>query len=738
MTDDRSVLRAELDALRRRLAALDRASAQLHIGTWEYDVTSGLVLGSDEMRRMLGLDGGDAALTRDALLAVIHPQDRATVQAALGAVAEGTTAELAQLFRVLGSSGEVRWVEACAHVESEPGGPRRLIGHAIDRTHDRQTTDTLQTRALRYAALSEHALDGVFFADPSGRYVEANRAALEMLGFTRAELLELTVNDLVPAEDRETSPPRWQEVSAGAHIRRDRRLRRKDGTPVSVDLVANRLPDGTICAITRDITARQQVEAALRESEHTLRELVANLPLLFWVRDVASGALLYASPGWDHVLGRSIEIGGSFRQLAQAVHPDDLERVVTGSERALTSGFDEVVRLVDRGGTTSEYRLVAFPIRDEAGRPYRIVGFAENIAARLASERALLASEARYRSVVLAMSDGIIVYGRDGEVVAANPSTERMLGVSTDQLRGLTSLDPRWRTLREDGSPLPGHERPGAITFQTGEPQRDMIMSVQRPDGSRRWLSVNSHRIDAPGGDGPYSVVATLTDITERRAAEARLQASLREKETLLRELHHRVKNNLQIIVSLLRLQSRKLDDPRLAAMVTESQRRVWAMALVHQMLYQSDDLSRIPFARYARDLARWLRDSYRGGGDTHSEIALVVEAEDHTMAVETAVPCGLILSEILSNSFKHAYAGGAHGTIRVALELGADDRYRLSVSDDGAGLPPDFEARTQMSLGTQLVERLVEQLGGTLTRHSSARGTSYEIAFPRDRSERA
>jgi PAS domain S-box-containing protein len=225
-------------------------------------------------------------------------------------------------------------------------------------------------------------------------------------------------------------------------------------------------------------------------------------------------------------------------------------------------------------------------------------------------------------------------------------------------------------------------------------------------------------------------VEGTVVDVTARHLAEERLRASLREKEVLLREIHHRVKNNLQIVSSLLYLQSTRIEDARLRDVLRDSQNRVMSMALLHQQLYESYDLSEIPFASYVTDLARTL---YHAHGVSTDRVGLVVRGADVVLTLDVAVPCGLVLNELLSNALKHAYPGDVRGTISVEIERDGDG-YRMRVSDDGVGLPEDFVERAKTSLGTKLVERLVAQLGGTLSRTTSSAGTSFEVRFPAER----
>ena len=218
-----------------------------------------------------------------------------------------------------------------------------------------------------------------------------------------------------------------------------------------------------------------------------------------------------------------------------------------------------------------------------------------------------------------------------------------------------------------------------------------------------------------------------MRDITERRRAEDETRASLREKEVLLREIHHRVKNNLQVITSLLRLQSREFQDERYIRAFKGSENRIRSMALIHETLYQSDDLARVDFNYYINRLTSHL---FRGYGVNVGRIRLKVEAERLPLRIGLAIPCGLIVNELVSNALKHAFPEGREGEIRVSLRSLNEKEIELAVGDDGIGLPEDADSEDGGSLGLYLVKILVEdQLHGEIEVDSS-KGTAFRITF--------
>lgn len=218
-----------------------------------------------------------------------------------------------------------------------------------------------------------------------------------------------------------------------------------------------------------------------------------------------------------------------------------------------------------------------------------------------------------------------------------------------------------------------------------------------------------------------------LVDIAKRERVEEELKAALREKEVLLKEIHHRVKNNLQVISSLMSLQAEYAKDSQTVAMLKDCQLRVRSMALIHDKLYQSKDLASVDFDEYARNLTAHLLHSF---GVCPDRISLHFMTEPVRFDVQTAIPCGLILNELVSNCLKHAFPGDQSGEIHIVLQKSPEERFTMVVHDNGVGFPPDLDFRIAESLGLQLVNTLTGQLRGTLALDPS-HGTTFTLTIP-------
>jgi PAS domain S-box-containing protein len=220
--------------------------------------------------------------------------------------------------------------------------------------------------------------------------------------------------------------------------------------------------------------------------------------------------------------------------------------------------------------------------------------------------------------------------------------------------------------------------------------------------------------------------VSVGIDITDRKQAEAQIQASLREKEVLLQEIHHRVKNNLQVISSLLDLQSQQIENSLMLEVFRESQNRVKSMALVHEKLYQSKNFAKINFAEYTESLLNYLLKAY----ELHSgNVTLEIDIDEVTFNIDTAIPCGLIINELVSNALKYAFPDNQVGIIRIQLQVEGERDFTLTIQDNGVGLPLDWDIKNVKSLGLQLVKVLTKQLKGTLEIDRSL-GSQFRVKF--------
>ena len=332
-------------------------------------------------------------------------------------------------------------------------------------------------------------------------------------------------------------------------------------------------------------------------------------------------------------------------------------------------------------------------------------------------------SEEKYRHIVDTAEEGIWTVDEHFIITYTNRRMAEMLGYRPDEILGRAVQSFMPESELADHAVHTRRQQEGA--------SEHFERRFLRRDGSILWVSVSVTPVLDANGTFRGSF-AMYSDITEFKRAVKALEASLREKEILLKEIHHRVKNNLQTISSLLYLQSLSTENEEQVALLKDARSRVISMGLIHQKLYQSADIAHIPFTNYIRDLIDFLVDSY-GVDPDKIHTVVNVTPPDLTMKLDTGIPCGLILNELITNAFKYAFRGREEGTITITMTQ--DPRqYVLTVSDDGIGIPPDLDLFTTKSLGMIIVSDLVSQLDGELE-IARQPGATYRIRFPYEKS---
>jgi PAS domain S-box-containing protein len=312
-------------------------------------------------------------------------------------------------------------------------------------------------------------------------------------------------------------------------------------------------------------------------------------------------------------------------------------------------------------------------------------------------------------------NDIIVLADRDHRIVESNERAHAVYGYGAEELKGMRVLDLR-----------PPQARPQfAATMQEAEQRSGLVFETlhQRKDGTIFPVEVSLRILDI---DGERYHQAIIRDISERKKAEDRIMEALREKDVLLREIHHRVKNNMQVISSLLSLQSQRFLDAEVREAFRESQDRIRSMALVHEKLYQTRNLSRIDFSDYVKSLTSSLLRTYQTDA---SRIALKLDLDRTSLDINAAIPCGLILNELVLNALKHAFPGERKGEITVELHENEGGTIRLTVRDNGVGFPEGVDIEHTDTLGLQIVALLAGQLDGRIEVRRDG-GTAFSLSF--------
>jgi PAS domain S-box-containing protein len=593
-----------------------------------------------------------------------------------------------------------------------------------DITERRRAEDALRRSEQQYRELMEQAADAIFVADHDSRFADVNRAACEMLGYSRGELLGLRVIDIVDERDLTDRPLRLDKLESGQAVSTGRVLRRKDGAVVQAELNSRMLPDGRMLAMVRDVTERKIAQDKIAANERHLRQVLDALfgfVGLYTVDGILIDAnrapLELAGLTRDEVIGKPFwdTYWWNYDPRVQAELRDAMARAAAGE----IVRYEPTVRM--GGGRLIDIDCTFSPLRDTDGAVTGIVGFGVDITEQKRAREVIQDTQRQLAGAQLLAKLGSwevdLVTNRrqwSDEIYRLFELDPAQVGASHEVF--LTVVHPDDRTLVADAYERSLRDRtPYAIEHR-------LLM----PDGRAKYVAGLAHTVYADSG-APLRTLGTLQDISDRKLAELQLGRSLREKETLLREMHHRVKNNLQIISSLLHFQAKKLKDPDDLVVLNDGRDRLRSMILVHEKLYRSNDLVNVDFGDYLRTLVNQLRQSHTGSRT--SEIQVDIHAEPVFLPIETALPCGMIVSELTSNSFKHAFADRPTGRLGIeATRTG--DCLSLTVEDDGVGIPVTTNIESPASFGLQLIRNLADQLGATVDIDADS-GTRFTITVP-------
>jgi PAS domain S-box-containing protein len=495
------------------------------------------------------------------------------------------------------------------------------------------------------------------------------------------------------------------------------------------------IPDATgkisdYIAIGVDVTDRHLVEQMLRESEEKFRTVLENVPDLVLVH--RNGVILYVNPAVVQMLGyTSDEVVNKpiIRYIVSEYHPTVAQAISRRMNGENVEPYE--VEILTKSGVRRTV-IVRGSLIEFAGSPASI-NVLTDITERKQVEEALRETGERYRSLFDRSLDCVYIHDFAGNFIDANPSALNLLGYTRDKITALnfTSL------LTPDQIPLALKVIQEVIT--TGTQKESSEYRVRRKDGAYADVETTATLLYHHGK--PYAIQGFAHDITERKHAEEKLKkfnevleqrvkerteqinASLEEKVILLREIHHRVKNNLQIIISLLKLQSRYIDDDKTRQALNESQNRLRAMALVHERIYRSSNIAEINLKDYLGYLTKQI---FSFSNIPSNQIGMKITMEDIMSNIDTLVPVGLIVNELVSNSLKHAFPDGNRGEISIAIQR-KNAMLTILFKDTGVGIPADLDWRNADSLGLRLVILLVDQLDGTIELDRSA-GTVFTI----------
>lgn len=594
--------------------------------------------------------------------------------------------------------------------------------------------DDITDRKRAEQALRERQaqIEGIFRSAPIGigeivdhRFSMVNDRVAEITGYSMEELIGFHTRQLYASEEDYASTIQAYysiAVEKGTSLRQIR-WRRKDGR--MIDVLTGVTPKdrenpstGAIFTVM-DITEHTRTQQALRESEERYHSLFENMlegfaycRMIF--EDDKPQDLIYleVNKSFEVLTGLRDVVGKRITQVIPGIRESNPELFEIYGRVALTGASERFETFLPSLG-------IWFSIAVYSPHKEDFVAVFDNITERKQAETALRESEARLRRFYESGLIGVIYWTTDGKITGANDKFLEMVGYTRKDLEAGAI---NWISMTPSE-----YERVDQVSAQelqsTGVNAAPFEKEYIRKDGTRVPVLIAAAMLD----EAHFNGVAFVLDVTERKRAEAKMRAALEEKETLLREVHHRVKNNLQAIIALTEMQTAQIREEETQQFLKELGGQARAMSLVYEQLYQSENLSRVDMAPYLRQLVFQILEAMSG----RRQIQLELDVASISMDVAEAMPCGLIVNELVTNILKHAFPPNflRQPEIRVGLHKEADT-YRLTVGDNGIGLPSVYDWRTSKSLGLRLVRLwATHQLGGAI-QVTGDPGTFYTITF--------
>lgn len=651
----------------------------------------------------------------------IHPDDREQVWKRMLERVRGKDVPSRYVFRSLRKDGKYNWLEMYATLIEFEGAPA-VQGAIINITEQKQAEAELLKR--------EAALNSIFKAAPIGIGLVSNRILLqvnekicEITGYSQKELIGKSSRILYPTKkDFDfVGAEKYRLISELGTGTVETKWKTKSGEIKDILLSSTPLdPNDLSAGVTftaMDITRRKRAVEELKNSEDRLKILFEYAPDAYYLNDL-KGIFLDGNKAAEALIGYSKEelIGKSFTglDLIDKTQIKKAAAVLARNARGMASGPDEFI-LIRKDGSQVIVEISTYPVKIK--NRIQVLGIARDITERKRVMDALKESEEKFRNLA-EESPNMIFINKRGRVVYANKKCEEIMGYSVDEF-----LSTKFNFL---DLVVPDSLRLIKKNFSLHLKNQNVCpyeYGLITKKGKKIDAIITTKLIPY---EDTQAILGIITDITERKKIEEKIKASLNEKEVMLREIHHRVKNNMQIITSLLRLQAAQIKDAKIQKMFILSQNRIRSMSLIHESLYQSQDLSRINFTDYIQKITTHLISLYHQKDDT---VDVKYDLKDVHLDINKAIPFGLIINELITNALKHAIPSGKKGEMELKLRKEESGKVIFNVKDNGAGIPENVKIEEPETLGLQLVYDLARQLNGSVE-VKIEKGTLIKVVF--------
>ncbi len=658
----------------------------------------------------------------------IYDDDKKKVQEKLEECFRNPGEILQWELRRVRKDGSMFWVRDSARAIQNTDGNSFVLVISDDITDRKKMEETIH----RHMEILDLATDTIIIRDLDYAILYWNQGAEWTYGWTKEEAIGKSTLELLRTEFPRPLEEIKEELLREEYWEGEIVRTKRDGARIvlssrwTLQWGTEKNPVGVL-EISNDITERKHTEEILNQQKDMYEAMInaqSDVGECFIV--IENSRILYANEYCEKISGYSKSEMTTMPSFLDIIAPEQRDLISNQLQKSLfgqkLSGRFELCILNKKGEQVIlDIAVNTIKVREST----QLIVIGRDVTERKRVEKALQKSEERLRIALEGASLGNWDWNiKDGNLEWSE-KCKTMFGLAPDTVMSydifLSAVHPDDRVRTE------------RAVMDALEDVRDYAIDYRTlwPDGTIRWIHAKGLVIHDLHGK-PDRMLGIAMDITERKRAEEEINTSLKEKETLLSEIHHRVKNNLQILSSLLNLQSRRIKDKDILQELNEYQNRIKSMALIHEKLYESGNLGGIDFLSYAKSLSKHLLHSH----GANSSIKVKIKADKVLLGIDKSVPCGLIINEIVSNSLKHAFGGRKEGEIQVALYQNNNAKsrhkglsYTLVISDDGIGFPKELDFRNTESLGLQLVCALTKQMDGDMKLDTSS-GTEFRLTF--------
>lgn len=629
---------------------------------------------------------------------------------------------------IVDAKGNKKWCRGTGNPVIEDSKVVKLIGSFQDITERKARELERKRNEEKYKFLFDHSPNPMLiFEIKSDKIVDTNLAAEKLYGYSKEEFKALKAEDLRPVDKVEKYHEIRKKRDSNLNSKEIRSFysvshQKKSGASFMVDIYSRTTNiNGSLSniVIVNDITEKYNYEQDLLKANSLLEALISNSPIgLVTVNHDGKIEELW-NPKAEEIFGwkRENVLGKQLPYVQQSKFNEFQKNLKLGFEGK--QSFITEIERVKKNGETVYLKEFVTPLFDDEGNVQKLMLLIEDITEKKKVEYALVGSEQKYRNLVEASHDLVWRIDPDGNFNFINNASESILGYAPVELIGkpfMPYINPS-----KAGDTIEIHKN-----VLDGDVYESFPLEMVNSDGELRHLSATAYPIIDDSGE-IVGCSGTATDITHIKTYQSQLEDSLAEKEILIKEIHHRVKNNLAVISGLFELQSMHVEDVETLTILQESQSRIKSIATIHEKLYQNHVFSSIEIKNYLEDIILDIADTYQRYG---KEIEINIDGDEISLNVNQAVPFGILANELIINAYKYAFKKQVKGEITLMLES-IDNTLKFSVKDNGIGLPEDFDIDKLTSLGMTLVRTLASQLEAKFDWNSKpSEGTIFTVTF--------